>query len=67
MEKKQLIFWSVSSEQSSSYIGTWDAYIKWLIISTDWMRPTQISNISSICYNIIIPYVQIYNALTFLW
>ena len=65
--KKQLMFCSVRSEQSNSYIVIWDTYIKWLIISTDWLRPTQTSNFFSIRYNVIPTYVQIYYALTFLW
>ena len=65
--KNQLLFWSKSFEQSSSYIVIWENYIRWLIISTDWLRPTQISNFLSIFYNIITPHVQIYHALKFLW
>ena len=55
-EKKQLTIWSDTSGQSSSCIVIWDTYIKWLIISTDWLRPTQISNFlqyhNSICPNL---------------
>ena len=41
MERKQLIFWLVSSEQSSSCIVIWDTYVKWLItkVKSDWLRP----------------------------
>ena len=60
--KKQLIFGSVRSEQSSSYIVTRYLY---QIIDYE-LCHIQISNFSSISYNTIIPYVQIYHALTFL-
>ena len=53
--------------QQSSYIVIWHNHIKWLIILTVWLRPAQISNFYWICYNNIIPLVQIYHVLTFLW
>ena len=57
----------ISYGQSISYIDILDNYIKWLIISTEWLRPTQKATFFSVCYNLIISYVQIYHGLTFLW
>ena len=44
------------------------SYMRHLYQMIDYiLRHIQISNFASICYNIIILYVQIYHALTFSW